>query len=309
MATDYPDWGALAALQTFITNLNLASQTLQATAAEIAAEIAATGVPLLGNPVALYNATVISVPAATTGQNIDNESSGTVTAMGSYLSYDVCIAAECNASSTVPFLVFDLIWYVSSSGDNVSYAERWIVPASSSGATLFIYGTGPVHGAYLQIQVSNHDPSYAATIEKILLYGNSRPSPEPRPDWRCEYAGNTVPGYTIPQQGANRDGVLGYWAGTLAADATATLLCGLYNGQVALSAGVSGTSPDLQVTPQGYLQGTSVVDVWQQYQVGTEADQFSTLLYVPRTPLILALSNQNASDSVTYNLQVVAAPM
>jgi len=45
VATDYPDWGALAALQTFITNLNLASQDLQASATAIADAIAAAGVP------------------------------------------------------------------------------------------------------------------------------------------------------------------------------------------------------------------------------------------------------------------------
>ena len=47
-ADDYPDWGALAALQTFITNLNLASQTLQATATEIADAIASAGTVVTG---------------------------------------------------------------------------------------------------------------------------------------------------------------------------------------------------------------------------------------------------------------------
>lgn len=45
MTADYSDWGGLQTLQSFLTSLNLASQSLQASANDIASAIASAGVP------------------------------------------------------------------------------------------------------------------------------------------------------------------------------------------------------------------------------------------------------------------------
>ena len=145
MSTDYPDWGALAALQTFITNLNLASQTLQATATEIAAEIEATGVPLLGNPVELYAQSSVVLAAGASNQVLDNTSSAALTPMGGYLAYDVSIGQTCNASSGAPFITYRLDWFADNSTNYLMWQEYWTIP-SASNLELFSWGTGPVRG-------------------------------------------------------------------------------------------------------------------------------------------------------------------
>jgi len=308
VSTDYPDWGALAALQTFITNLNLASQTLQATATEIAAEIEATGIPLLGNPAQVYAATSVNVPAGAANQVIDNAAGGGVAAMAGYLSYDIAITVSPNASSAAPFLTVRLAWYAQSGGTILLYDEQWTVPASTASGGMLVCGTGPVRGAYLQITVTNEDGTYAQTLNTLYLYGNSRPAPEPEPDWRNTTITAAVPGYTVAAGGGNTDGIIGFFTATLAASGTATLLCGLYNGPALVAVIVAGTSPDLLVQPQWYLSGFGLRRLDQSYNIGTEALSESFTVNCPRSPLVLSLTNDNASDSVTYVITVVAAP-
>ena len=307
MTADYADWGALAALQTFITDLNLASQTLQATATQIADEIAATGVPLLGSPAGLYSQTSLAVTAGASGQVIDNASAGAYTAMGSYLSYDVAVIPANVHSATVPFVTLTLSWYGDSAGDILLYREMWTVPTASSGS-YYVIGSGPVRGGWLQVTVTNEDPTYAQQLTTFALYGNSRPAPEPEPAW-FNIPSNTpaVTGYTLTDSGHTVDGMLLHYHGSLTASASVNLLGSLYYGQQAVDVSVSGTSPSLSVSPQAYISGKGAVDTWASYVVGTEADTSETLIYQPRSPLILVLTNNNASDSVTFTIAVVAA--
>ena len=308
MATDYPDWGALAALQTFITNLNLASQTLQATAAEIADEIEATGIPLLGNPTGLWTTVSnLNVPAGASQQLIADDAGSDYASVSEYLSYDAWIQASCTSGSAAPFLTFFIYWYATAAASFPLWIEKWTCPFGTSLAPQVI-ATGPIRGAYMAIGVTNEDASNAFTINKLKVYGNSRPAPEPEPDWRNTLIASAVPGFTVPSAGANTDGVVGYFTGTLAASATASLLCGLYNGPLLISVTVSGTSPDLAVAPQCYISGTGLKSIYQVLNVGTEADSQSFTLNAPRSPVVLALTNDNASDSVTYTITAVAAP-
>ena len=306
--TDYADWGALAALQTFITNLNLASQTLQATATEIADEIEATGVPLLGAPAELYDTTSYILNAAGTNVVIDNASSAALTDMSGYLSYDISIGQQCNTSSTVPFITYRLDWFADSAGSYLMWQEYWTVP-SASNESLFSWGTGPVRGHYLQVAVTNEDATYSQTISQLILLGNSRPAPEPTSDWRSTViTSRTVPGYTVPTAGLSADGMVGWWTGTLAASASRALVSSMYFGTVLLGWTVTGTSPDVNIQPQVFLTTHGVADIGELIPATGSTTSGTTELSISRSPVILALTNESATNSADYVLSAVAVP-
>jgi len=308
MTADYPDWGALQAMQTFITDLNLASQTLQATAAQIAAEIAETGVPLLAGPAILYHLTSsLNVPASASGQVIDNSSGGGTTDMSGYLSYDIHLQLTGSSPSSNPWLTFVLHWYDDLTHGIEVYNETWTCPVSNSGSS-YIFGTGPVRGAALKLIVTNPDTVNAVTIAGCDLVFGSRPAPEQSSDWRNTTLNNPVSGYTLPTAGQNFDGIMAYFSGSLAESGTAALLAGMFNGPVLISVTVSGTSPSLRIQPQAFAAGYEVVDIAQYIVPGPSTDSQSYTINVPRAPLILALTNNNAADSVTYSITCVAAP-
>ena len=308
MSTDYPDWGALAALQTFITDLNLASSTLQATAAQIAAEIAATGVPLLGNPVELYAQSSVVLAAGASNQVLDNTSSAALTPMGGYLAYDVSIGQTCNASSGAPFITYRLDWFADNSTNYLMWQEYWTIP-SASNLELFSWGTGPVRGAYLQVAVTNEDGTYSNEINSFVMYGNSRPAPEATSDWRSTViSSRNIPGYTVPTSGLSADGVLGAFSGSLSAGLSRNLIASGYFGQCLLGFTVAGTSPSLTVQPAAYLTGHGITDIDQYYVPGPTALGGSAPINLPRSPLILQLTNNNASNSVTYAISAVTVP-
>jgi len=305
MATDYPDWGALAALQDFITNLDLASSTLQATASQIADEIQTTGIPLLGQPSQLYSAVNVSVPAATSGQVIDNNSSAAVQAMGDYLSYDVQIQAKSESATTWPFMTIALNWYGDSAATILLYQETWVLPCWSTGSMVVI-GSGPVRGGYLQVTATNEDPSDAQLISRLYLYGNSRPAPEPKSDWRSVGTEYGVPEYLSTSAGASTDDVLGVFTGSIPASSVTKLLCNLYNGFAFVTLEFSGTSPAFTYQPLIYITGTQALT-----QVGgpvshtaavTDQQNWAT----PRSPLIIHISNTSASNSLTYAVTAIA---
>ena len=304
MAADYPDWGALAALQTFITDLNLASSTLQATAAEIAAEIAATGIPLLGNPIQQYDtAGPVTIAAHPSVETVTDVNGKAQSPMSGYLSYDMSFALEGNASSAGPFCEVIFSWYADSAGANLLYEEVWVIPMSSGTAST-VWGTGPVRGAYLQVVMISQDATYTATLTNFLLYGNSRPAPESTADWRMNLNGATVPGFTTPSAGRNFDGMIGYFSGTLAASDTVSLMCSLAFGQLFMGVECSGTSPALTVQPQAFLAGSGQVITGQSATY--DASPGSLYVNAIRSPTILALTNTNAADSVTYKIALVA---
>jgi len=304
--TDYADWGALAALQAFITDLNLASQTLQATATQIADEIEATGVPLLGQPSELYSAGSLAVAAGASGQVIDNSSSAAVTDMAGYLSYDVHIRAESNASSSSPFLTFTLGWYGDAAATLPMNRETWTMPCNSANGGTSVIGTGPVRGGYLQVSVTNEDATYGQTIAGLQLYGNSRPAPEPVADWRTYPIDVSVPGYTVPTYGQNVDGILGIFPGLVIAHGTTDyLLCGLFNGTASANFVVTdGTSPEFTITQVALISGAGIQALGDALAV---TGNTSVVSYGARTPIIYEVENTSASNSVTLDVSVVAA--
>ena len=257
------------------------------------------GVPLLGNPVTQSSASMPSTIAA----------SGTLTVVSNlnlegFLSWDLHMTAECNAASLNPFVTLNIQW-LSASGGTVMWDEIWTVAADET-ATNQTIGGGPVRAGFLTMVITNLDSVNSLTIETFVLQASSRPYADPDTNLITQNAGGVNPVYTKPSHGSNLDGVVGYWTGTLAANASAELIGGMNNGTENAIVSVSGTSPNLAVTISTIINGFAI-PCTPTFDVGTEADSQSIVFYQPRGALIVNLTNNNASDSVTYIVTVVEA--
>lgn len=307
MATDYPDYGALQALQAFITSLDLASATLQASATQISDAIAATGVPLLAGPVALYGSAASSfIPAAGTITQ-ENSAAGTITDMSSYLSYDIWIKDFMGSAATLPFLVATMHWYADAGGTQEVYRETWVSPVETSGTGINTIGSGPVRGAYLSVTLTNADPSVQLQIIRFYLTGNARPSPMLQPDWR-NYPLNLTynTSLTAMQGGGNVDGILGTWTTYfLGAGLSTTYVFGVYNGQVNVSLVIAGTAPNVTMTALAYVPGEGLMQIGAPVTYSAAGSYFFTA-YPPRGPLMIKAVNNNVSDGVDISWTAVA---
>jgi hypothetical protein len=303
----YPDYQALNDLKTFITDLSLATTTLQATAEQIANEIEAIGVPLLAKPVNLYDSGEITVAAGETGHVIDNASGDALTDMGPYLSYELAITQVCDSTADVPFLTYNFNWYGDSAGTKLIYQDKWTLPGSSN-AALETIGAGPVRAAYLQVTMNNESQAHAQYMDSFYLYGNARPSPMLQPDFRTLInSGYTVPGFNLPSKGNNTDGILGIFPSlTIAASGKAYIMCGTYNGQSNVTfIPISGGSPDYQVTQYAQIAGYELNTIGDSL---VETGDLSFTANSPRSPMIFEVKNLSASASIELYIIALAIP-
>jgi len=292
MTADYPDWGALQAMQTFITDLNLASQTLQATAAQIADEISDTGTPLLHGTAILDAHTAYTVAA---------ESYESPFYTFQKPGYNITVSASISGSATIPFIRARMIWWATTAGADQIAEEDWYIPATSSG-TVNIYGKGPVKGQALTLQLYNYDPSYTATVTVDLLNTTQHIA---RDDWRTDRPAS-VPGFTA----APADPFAGVLAlasvVSLGAGDTSTLLLPLYAGAALLNVTQSGgRSVTVNVYPLDPQVGITVTP--PVYTITTTDDAIGpVLLVLPRCPCILQFTNHGTSGTnISYTMQVL----
>lgn len=166
--TDYPDY-----------------QTPQAHANAISA----TGVPLLSL------ANVISQAAA---QNIN---AGVVfqTGVKSVLqpSYEMTIETKAASAITLPFVKVTLQWFDAVSGDLLDHDDFWM-PFSNPGYGPLTLLRGTSKGTRVNLQIFNPSPNPAVSVNYALLQ-SSRVFTRDVCHWDNQgYAGNLVPGYTLP---------------------------------------------------------------------------------------------------------------
>lgn len=256
--------------------------------------------------VPLYAASSQVIAANASATQVLNSNGNYVTPMTAYNSFDLSMYLACAVASTFPFMRIRFVWAYDVNLQFVSYSEYWVVPASSAPGTIQIIGNGPVRGAYLGIVVDNFDGTNSMTINTLNIIGTTRPCPVTSSDLRTISNPGTVPTVTLPQRGNGIDGVLGWWHGSLAASATINLMAALFNGPSYVAVTVTGTSPNLTVAPSAPMNPTGLAAIDQVYVIGTVADSESWLEYLPRMPLVLELTNNNATNSVTYTVSVMA---
>ena len=150
MATDYADWGGLAALQQFITSLNLAVQTEQATAAQIAAEIAIEGAPLLHGYSDLLSVSPSIAPGGSYSVFIPCSKNG----------YSILLNQGYSGTpGATPFLQVQMRWWNLAETADIGTMANWYVPILDSGVYGPCLGGGPVRGPVMGLVLVNHDPA------------------------------------------------------------------------------------------------------------------------------------------------------
>jgi hypothetical protein len=227
--------------------------------------------------------------------------------MSGYQSYEVTFTIAGSASSTTPFTQVNFAWFADPVGVTQLAEEIWSI-GIPSGSGVTVYGSGPVKAAYLQICLINQDASFTQTLTNFVMVLNTRSYPAGYPDWHTVKTSSAIPGYTSPTAGNIFDGVLGYWTGSVPASGTVSLMGSLFNGAVQVGVSVSGTSPELQVQPEAYIAGYGIVNIDQFFVVGTNANSESWTTNWPRCPVIMKLTNNSATNSVTYGITAIAAP-
>lgn len=297
MTVDYADWGGLTALQDFLNGLNLASSSLQATAAQISAAVAAAGVPLLHGVTNRLNAVPGGSGAITVAHGATQFPFIPTIAKPGYV---VSISGTTASAATVPFAGVSLFWKDSVTGAQTAQ-ENWFVPVTQGG-TLGVYGKGPVKGNECSLGITNYDPAQSMTLDVQFWETTHHVS---RDDWRSSTP-NNVPGFTA----ANSDPFAGILANAntvaFAAGATSTLLLPLYSGAALLNVEQTA-SQTLTISVYPLDAGLGITVTPPIYQTSSSAISIGPqLLTLPRCPCILQIKNTGSSlTNVSYAMQIL----
>jgi len=220
-------------------------------------------------------------------------STGAGYAVANGLSYDISIALNTTAGSTVPFAAVRLDWY----NNDVSNAQpvasqKWWMPMGSAGQPATqIFGRGPQRGQFLKVSVTNQD-SVICTVN-VQLNSTSRTVSEDR--WRWDSKGASVPTFT-PSGGSDAYvNVVGDVSGlSVAAGATVQRLFGLWAGPafIRLSSASETGTPVMQYQfnpyPQGPMGSAAFINE-------TPATEFEAEVILPRAPMVLSITNNGTA--------------
>lgn len=274
--------------------------------AQIAAQIAAAGVPLIGAPVLQY--LVQGQTVAPGAQAILQTTGGAGLAMDTgALSYDLLWQCNAGGGSTFPFLQVDLFWF-NSAGIRAVGQETWVIPMAAAAGSLQIRGSGPVRGQTLQVNVTNLD-TVAATITTFELFTSSRL--QGVSNWQCPAPRGTQvpPGFTPWSAGAGFDATLGMLnQATLAAPSSQSYVLGMFAGRAQIRAKATGatsaTSVNIVARTADDASGQNNLCV---ISTGQGNDETHTLL-LPRAATIIDVIVGGVAGP-TVNIAVTAQPV
>ena len=333
MVADYADWGGLTELQNFLTSLNLAVQSDQATASAIgtavgnavaaldlavaadqatasaiSASIAAAGVPLLnGLGVALNDTSsgsgALSIAAGATSYATASLFSG--------CGYQIQAGGTIPGNDATPWITVTASWYDNTLGLASGGAlgiERWVIPLGTAANT--VYGRGPTTGDRVQFAVKNWCTTETATVS-ILLEATTHHIQ--RDDWRhgAAYASLSTfdgPGggaCTAPPVSDPPSLILGAGKGvSVGSGDTVEYILSLYAGQVNLA--FSGSETYLvELWPLDPELGTITTDMPALFSesVASTSSINAASVTLPRCPCALQITNTNSTaGTVIFNV-------
>jgi hypothetical protein len=178
--------------------------------------IAATGVPLLGNPNALFQLTPVIGPGATFATGL---------LPISQLGYEISLFPFTSGSGAASPLEIQVQWFDASGVYTIEQESWWIWPGNV-GTDHFLYGKGPTKGALLQVSLTNHSSAMAYTVP-IQMWQRSHPYT--RDDWRSRNYTASASG-NPPAPSEPTATVLGYRSINLPANTADVTELPLYSG-------------------------------------------------------------------------------
>lgn len=258
--------------------------------AQIAAQIALSGVSLLARPTVIAN----RAAAAIAGSGTATLGPFAVTQIG----YEIGLTLQTGGGATFPFTAVTLTWTDSVSGLVVAQ-ETWTLGGSTAAPQAFC-GTGPSKGDTLTITAVNLDPLSAVTFAATVTQ-NSRAYV--RDDWR-QLTGGVIPGFTNASYNRPGNVLLSAAFNVNAGVQAPARIIGFYAGRVALSSwsqnSLAGT---WQVLDIGDSNVGNVPVAGGSFQAsGIPANPVSFPL--PRSQCALVITNTAAANG-TYAVNVL----
>jgi hypothetical protein len=261
-----------------------------------AAQIAATGVPLLAKPAQLISVIGESVPAA--GSVILTPV--TVTQTG----YSGMFWVEYPSAATEPFLTAEFIWTDSASGTVVATENRVLLGSES--VVWQTVATGICKADTLTLILWNADPAQAATVTVLL---NQDSVTRSRDSWYWRNRVNstlTVPGYTVAGLPPD-ESVIGMLNGaTVAATDLVNWVIGPADGGLVTVSFQFGTVAASNVrVGLAALPASAYGPGPLSYDVTPAASGYVVTYQPPRCPVQVGISNTATSGTLTVDMLAV----
>lgn len=278
--------------------------------AAIAAQILASGISLLANPVKLYD-TGATLAGSGGGaiQQLTPITQVTVNSLpGSqcnYISYDLELKATIASTVEAVPLIFVAIDFYEFPTDTVPVDSiNWVVAAGNTGH--ITQGKGPLRGQYMVVKASNLSTSNnPVVIDSFKLYGNSRSIQ--RDDWRDIFSGNLTSGVGgLKAMTSNMQTNLVGLNSLLVVNGGANnvRLAGLWAGEVSVYLNVTGLTTDQM---QFQLIAASTGEMIENIFVGSAGNQVIHRQYnFPREPVLVTYTNGTAATPGTITSSIVA---
>lgn len=267
--TDYADWGVPQA------NAN---------------SIAATGVPLLGNPNLLLDANPAIAAAGTYFSPV---------LLISQLGYEISIQPFASGSGAAGPIEIQMQWLDITGTFTIELESWWIWPGNTSSAH-YVYGKGPTKGSLLQISIVNGSSAMTYTVP-IQVWQRSHPYT--RDDWRSRVYIGGESGNLIAVTDLSTS-LIGYRNISLAAAAIDVTELPLYSGPCMLWFQTGSGTTDMQLTIQSSAGVNQPAIGTKIYQENTPAGgvQYRQIV-LPRYQCRAQMKNNNAAaQGCAYSL-------
>lgn len=263
-----------------------------------AAQIAATGVPLLSKPAALFaiNSLVIN------GGSSSQTGPVSVTQTG----YTAYAGVSFPAAATSPFVEITLGWIDSVTG-TLAAEEHYFLAGNTAGVGLVTLGSGLTKGDQCQLTVVNLDPAQTVTVA-LHINQDSVPRLRERWNWRnFLVSGSTVPTFTLPTL-PDDENCLGVIPNlNVPVSSFVTRLCGMAPGRLVTLAGNVSGPPVANVIIQAKAtpNASYTQSGWLLYAIPTAAG-FSYTFPAPRCPIRVIAQNTSGSTALTFDAALFA---
>jgi hypothetical protein len=258
-----------------------------------AAQIAATGVPLLALPTAVFDETTTLTAGGSWTSNFIGVTQ---------LSYELAVSLQANGSGTAGPVEITVQWY-DAALTNLSTQETYWVWPGASGTPHELFGRGPTKANYVQFTFANTSSAMTYRLNTLLYF---RSHTYTKDDWRSLSYGSSESGNN-PATNNVPASLVGYRTVSLAASGTDTTELPLYAGPVFLWAQTSSSTSDLTLIIENSADNVDLPAGQRIFAaVSSSTGLIAQQLCLPRYQCRVFAQNGNASSrTVDWALHIV----
>jgi hypothetical protein len=258
-----------------------------------AAQIAATGVPLLALPTPVISA----IQTLTAGGDYASNFLGVT-----QLSYEIGISLMANGSGSAGPVEITMQWYDAALTNLVTQETYWVWPGAA-GTPHELFGRGPTKGNYCLVTITNASSAMTYRLAVTMYWRSHNYTKD---DWRSlsygsSEAGNNPATNNVPAS------LVGYRTVSLGASATDTTELPLYAGPVFLWAQTSSSTSDLTLIIENSADNVDLPAGQRIFAaISSSTGLIAQQLCLPRYQCRVFAQNGNASSrTIDWALHIV----